>query len=162
MKSLIEELYTPQECRIIQEFFSEENEIKETIVQAIGSKLIIEKDKILMSNPIDILYIVCLQARFADSEEECNRVALAIYQHFNKPQKILPMISEDFGLVFATKALIALSFHLQALEHRWKYKGAPTPAYYRKISKATFEIHGQKDVADHHEQWEMFLGEMFV
>ena len=44
MKSLIEELYTPQECRIIQEFFSEENEIKETIVQAIGSKLIIEKN----------------------------------------------------------------------------------------------------------------------
>jgi len=45
MKSLIEELYTPQECGIIQEFFSEEDEIKETIVQAIGSKLIIKKIK---------------------------------------------------------------------------------------------------------------------
>ena len=162
MKSLIEELYAPQECRIIQEFFSEKDKIKETIVQAIGSKLIIEKNKILTSNPIDILYIICLQATFADSEEECNRVALTVHQYFNRPQKILPMISEDFGLAFATKALIALSFHLQALEHRWKYKGAPTPAYYRKTSKAIFEINGQKDVAEHHEQWETFLGEMFI
>lgn len=162
MKSLIEELYTPQECRIIQEFFSEEDEIKETIMQAIGSKIIIEKDKILISKPIDILFIVCLQAKFASSEEECNRVALSVYQYFNKPQKILPMLSEDFGLIFATKAFIALSFHPQALEHRWKYKGAPTPAFYRKISKAIFEAHGQKDIAGHHEQWETFLGEMFV
>ena len=162
MKSLIEELYTPQECRIIQEFFSEENEIKETIMQAIGSKIIIEKDKILVSKPIDILFIVCLQAKFASSEEECNRVALSVHQYFNKPQKILPMLSEDFGLIFATKAFIALSFHPQALEHRWKHKGAPTPAFYRKISKAIFEAHGQEDIAGHHEQWETFLGEMFV
>ena len=110
MKSLIEELYTSQECRIIQEFFSEEDEIKETIIQAIGSKIIIEKDKILVSKPIDILFIVCLQAKFASSEEECNRVALSVHQYFNKPQKILPMLSEDFGLIFATKAFIALSF----------------------------------------------------
>ena len=162
MKSLIEELYTPRECEIIQEFFYEEDSLRETIVKAIGNKLIIEKDKILISKPIDILYIACLQANFADSDEECNRVALTVYQYFNKPQKIIPMISEDFGLAFATKTLIALSFHLQALEHRWKYKGAPTPAFYRKVSKATFEIHGQKDVADHHEKWEEFLGEMFV
>ena len=162
MTTLIEELYTPQECIIIKEFFNQEDDLKSVIVEAIGTKIILEKDKILLSKPLDIIYMVCLTAKFASSEEECHRVAITVFQHFNKPKMSLPMISEDFGLIFATKTLIALSFHLKALEHRWKYKGAPTPEYYRKISKATFEIHGQQDIAAHHEQWEGFLGELFI
>lgn len=105
MKPLIEELYTPQECRIIQEFFSEEDEIKETIMQAIGSKIIIEKDKILVSKPIDILYIVCLQAKFASSEEECNRVALTVHQYFNKPQKFFQCFQKILGWFLLPKLL---------------------------------------------------------
>lgn len=162
MKSLIEELYTPRECKIIQNFFTEEISLKQNIVEALGTKIFLEKNKILRSKPIDILYIICLQAKFANSVDECSTVALAIHQYFNKPEKVLPRMSEDFGLVFANKTLIALSFHLQALEHRWKHKGAPTPAYYRNISKAVFKTHGQKHISDHHEQWEIFLSEMFV
>ena len=162
MITLIEELYTPQERIIIKEFFNQDEELKSAIVEAIGTKIILEKDKILLSKPLDILYMVCLTAKFASSEEECHRVAITVYQHFNKPKISLPMVSEGTDLAFATKTLIALSFHIKALEHRWKYHGAPTPEFYRKISKATFEIHGQRDIAVHHEQWEGFLGEMFV
>lgn len=160
---LIEELYTQKECDIIRELFSSEPETtKDLILQAIGSKVVIDKDKILLSNPLDLLYMVCSTAKFADSEDECQRVALTVYEYFNKPKNILPMVSEDVGLEFATKALIALTFYLKAMEHRWKHHGAPAPAFYRQISKATFEIHGQSDIAAHHEQWENFLGEMFV
>jgi len=162
MKCLLEELYTPNECKIIQEFFSKEETLKQTIVEAISTKIILEKDKILVSKPLDILYIICLRAEFATSEEECLRVATTVYQHFDKPQRPLPMITEDFGLSFANKTLIALSFFASALEHRWKYHGAPLPAFYRNISKNTFNAYGQPDIASHHEQWEGFLGEMFV
>ena len=128
----------------------------------IGSKIVIEKDKILLSNPIDILYLVCLTSKFASSDDECHRVAMTVHQYFSKPKLALPMLSEDQGLTFATKTLIALSFFAKALEHRWRHHGAPTPAFYRKISKATFANHGQEDIAAHHEQWEGFLGELFV
>lgn len=160
---LIEELYTQKECDAIRELFSNEPETtRDLILQAIGSRVVIDKDKILLSNPIDLLYMVCITAKFADSEDECQRIALMVHQYFNKPKNVLPMLSEDVGLNFATKALIALTFHLKAMEHRWKYHGAPTPAFYRKMSKATFDLHGQSDIASHHEQWENFLGEMFV
>jgi hypothetical protein len=160
---LIEELYTQKECDIIRELFSSEPETtKDLILQAISSKVIIDKDKILLSNPLDLLYMVCSTAKFADSEDECQRIALIVYQYFSKPKNVLPMVSEDVGLNFATKTLIALTFYLKAMEHRWKHHGAPTPAFYRKISKATFELHGQSDIATHHEQWENFLSEMFV
>ncbi len=162
MKSLLEELYAPQECKIIQKFFSNEETLKEIIVQAVGTKIILEKDKILLSKPLDILYVICLHAKFATSEDECLRIATTVYQHMNKPQKPLPMLTEDFGLIFANKTLIALSFFAGALEHRWKYHGAPMPAFYRKISKNIFDNSGQPDIASHHEQWEGFLGEMFV
>ena len=162
MKSLLEELYTPNECKIIQDFFTKEETLKQTIVNAVGTKLILEKDKILISNPLDILYVICLHAEFATSEDECLRVAPTIYQHFGKTQKPLPMLTEDFGLAFANKTLIALSFFANALEHRWKYHAAPMPSFYRKISKNIFDINGQPDIASHHEQWEGFLGEMFV
>ena len=161
MAILIEELYSEKECKIIKEFFGEDS-LKKTILNAIGTKIVIEKDKILTSNPLDILYLVCLTSKFASSDEECHRIAITIHQYFNKPKFILPMLTEDQGLAFASKTLIALSFHSKAMEHRWKHHGAPTPAFYRKISKATYESAGQSDIADHHEQWELFLGELFV
>ena len=45
MSILIEELYSEKECEIIKEFFQEDS-LKKTILNAIGSKIVIEKDKI--------------------------------------------------------------------------------------------------------------------
>ena len=161
MSILIEELYSDKECEIIKEFFQEDS-LKKTILNAIGTKIVIEKDKILTSKPLDILYLICLTSKFASSDEECHAIAITVYQYFDKPKFILPLLTEDHGLVFASKTLIALSFHSKAMEHRWKHHGAPAPAFYRRISKATFQSAGQTNIANHHEQWESFLGEMFV
>lgn len=159
---LIEQLYTSEECEIIRSLYTEDPSSKNSIRQAIGSKLITSTDKIITSKPIDVLCLICLTAKFASSEDECHRVAITIYQYHNKTSEIIPSIVSDEGLKLANKTLIALSFHAKALEHRWKCHGAPTPSYYRTISKATFKMHGQQDIASHHEQWEGFLGEMFV
>ena len=106
--------------------------------------------------------MICLTAKFADSEDECNRVAITIYQYHDKTKETIPSIISDEGLGFASKCLIALSFHPQALEKRWKYHAAPKPDFYRQLSKTTYKRFGQEDIASHHEQWEAFLGEVLV
>ena len=164
MSTLIEELYTKSECEHIKKLFLEDTSIRDHIKKAIGSKIVLEKDnKILVSNSLDIIYLVCLTSEFASSDDECHRIAITIHQFLrltNEP--ILPYIHIDQGMVFACKTLLALSFWSKALERRWKYHGAPSPKYYRQISKHIFNTHGQKDISVHHEQWEGFLGELFV
>jgi hypothetical protein len=162
MVTLIEELYSDKEASSIKRLFQQDEQLRESILEAIGNKVSLDNHKILTSRPIDILYIVCLTAKFADSEDECFRVAISVFQHFTNTKNILPQLSEDRGLAFATKTLIALSFHFPALKKKWQQRGAPSPDYYRQISKAVFSIHGQEDLASHHEQWEGFLGEFFV
>jgi hypothetical protein len=162
MVNLIDELYTAKEGSSIKSLFLEDPDLKKSILDAIGSKVFLDKHKILLSKPIDIIYIVCLMSKFASSEDECFRVAVSIFQHFTNTKNILPMMSEDKGLLFATKTLISLSFHLPALKKRWEFHGAPSPDYYRQISKTVFCIYGQEDLAEHHEQWENFLSEFFI
>lgn len=159
---LIEQLYTSKECEIIRSLYKEDPSSKNSIREAIGSKLITSSDKIITSKPIDALCLICLTAKFADSEDECYRVAVTVYQYHDKTNETIPSIVSDEGLKLANKTLIALSFHPQALERRWKYHGAPSPSYYRRVSKLMFQRHEQNDIASHHEQWEAFLGEVMV
>lgn len=161
--SLITELYTPSECTVIRELCLEEDvKIKNLIKEAIGNKIILSQETILTSKPIDILFLICLNAKFATSEDECHRVAMTLYQYYNKPHNIIPLISEDIGLVLANKVLVSLSFYAEALNKRWKYHGAPSPDFYRTVSVTIFNRNGQKDIAEHHKKWESFLGELFV
>lgn len=162
MSVLIEELYTAEECKTIREFYQKDEGVRGALREAIGTKIILEKDKILTSKPLDIICLICLTSKFASSEDECHRVAVTIYQYIDRPNNFLPYITEDKGLSFANKVLITLSFCAKALEERWKRHGAPKPDYYRKASKLVFKQHGQQDIAAHHEQWEGFIGELFV
>jgi hypothetical protein len=160
--ALIEELYSEQECKIIKDLFLEDSSSRLSLREAIGNKIILEKEKILSTNALDALYLICLTAKFAASEDECHRVAITIYQFLDKPLDVIPSLIEDEGLKLASKTLMALSFRVKALEKRWKYHGAPSPSFYRQVSKTIFIRHGQKDLAAHHEQWEGFLGELLI
>jgi hypothetical protein len=159
---LIEQLYDAKNCKALRDLFENDPSTRPTIKQAIGTKLITSNNKIITSNAIDALFMICLTAKFADSEDECNRIAITIYQYHNKVANIFPSIVSDNGLVFANKCLIALSFHPRALEKRWRHHAAPKPNFYRQLSKAVYEMHDQKDIATHHEQWEAFLSEVLV
>ena len=160
--ALIEELYSGKDCEAIKRLFLEDSSSRLSLREAIGNKIVLEKDKILTTNPLDIICLLCLTAKFASSEDECHRVAITVYQFYDKPNDVLPSIVSDEGLQFASKALTALAFRVKALEKKWKYHGAPSPNFYRQVSKTVFNTHGQKDIAAHHEQWEGFLGELFV
>lgn len=162
MSSLIEELYTDKECDSIKNLFKEDLSVKNLIKRAIGDKIILNNDIFLTSSPLDIIYLICLNSKFAVSDDECHRVAITVYQYIESVDNNLPSIVSDRGLQFASKTLIALSFWSKAVERRWRYHGAPSPKYYRDISKQIFTSHGQADIATHHEQWEGFLGEIFV
>ena len=158
---LIEQLYSPEQCQAIKRLYKQDSSTHRLIRDAIGTKLITE-DKVITSKPIDVVCLMCLTSKFASSDDECHRVAITVYQYYDKPNNLLPSITEDFGLEFAYKTLIALSFQAKAMEKRWKYHGAPSPKYYRQASKVTFCKYGQDDIAAHHEQWEGFLGELFI
>ena len=160
--ALIEELYGEKDCGTIKELFLEDLSSRISLREAIGNKIILEKEKILTTNPLDIIYLICLTSKFASSEDECHRVAITVYQFLNKPKEPLPSLIDDDGLELASKTLISLSFRIKAMEKRWKYHGAPSPSFYRQISKTIFKTHEQEDIAAHHEQWEGFLGELFV
>ena len=164
MSSLIEELYNSRECEHIKKLFKDDVSVHNIIKKAIGEKIILTHEKkILTSNSLDIIYLICLTSNFATSDDECNRVAITIHQYIKcTDDLILPYLHLDYGLVFASKTLLALSFWAKALEHRWRYHGAPSPKYYRQISKHIFKTHGQEDISLHHEQWEAFLGELFI
>jgi hypothetical protein len=161
-QALIEQLYEQSQCEALKKLFLEDKTTHKLIQEAIGAKLITAQDKIITTKSIDALYMICLAAKFADSEDECYRVAITIYQYHNKPNSIFPSLIEDLGLKFATKTLIALTFHKQALEKRWKYHGAPSPSFYRNLSKRIFSTYGQADISEHHEQWESFLSEVLI
>ena len=161
-KSLVDQLYDLKNSEALKALYETDLSSRPSIKQAIGSKLITDSSKIIVSNAIDALFMICLTAKFADSEDECNRVAITIYQYHDKTNEIIPSLISDQGLLFASKCLISLSFHPQALEKRWKYHGAPKPDFYRQLSKTVYNTFDQKDIAAHHEQWEMFLGEVLV
>lgn len=163
MSTLIEELYTLPECEIIKSMYSTESEdVKKTIVGAIGTKAAVDKTKILTTNSLDVVYMICLTSKFANSIDECHWVAITVHQHFASSCSVIPMFLEDTSLVFATKAFLALSFYAKILESRQQRKGAPSPAFYRQTSKSILASCGRQDVVSHYEQWEAFLGEMFV
>lgn len=162
IKSLIDHLYDEKNASALKELYKNDNSCRAAIKKAISSKLITDNSKIITSNAIDVFFVACLSAKFADSEDECNRVAITIYQYFDKTKETIPSMVEDRGLVFSSKCLVSLSFYPQAMERRWKYHGAPKPDFYRQLSKKVYMIYNQKDIAAHHEQWETFLGEIFV
>jgi hypothetical protein len=160
VNALIDELYQPDDCNKIRSFYKEDTSLHTALRQAIGEQITLKSDKLLFSNPMDIICLVCLTAKFASSEDECNRVGITVCQMF-KELDPLPYIHRDEPLTLANKTLISLSFFYKALELRWKRYAAPSPQCYRNISKSTFRKNKQPDIAAHHEKWEGFLGEMF-
>jgi hypothetical protein len=158
--ALIDELYDSNQTEYIKKLYTSDVASRDAIMKAIGSK-IVESDKILVSNPVDILSLICCTAPFASSKEECQKVAIIVYKglQYENP---LPYIMDDHGFVLAEKTLTALSFFKNAMEHRCRYKGAPSVEFYRGASIIMFRRHNEDAIADHHIYWENFLSEIFI
>ena len=161
MNALIDELYDTEDCKRVRDFYKSDNSLHSALRQAIGEQITLKSDKFLASNPIDVVCLVCLTARFASSEDECHRVAITVCQMINEPNP-LPYLHRDDMLTLASKTLISLSFFYKALEHRFLRHGAPSPRFYRETSKSIYKGNKQPDIAAHHEKWEGFLGELFI
>ena len=158
--SLIEELYSSQAVDLIRDLYREDIDSQVCFYKAFGDKILQNKEKILLSRPLDIFLFICSTANFASSVEETNQVAIIVYKRINEKTP-LPYILDDRGLDLAEKTLVALSFFYPALIKRWK-KGGPHPDFYRSYSKKIFNSQGYSEIAEHHEQWENFFVEFFV
>ena len=157
---LIEELYNAKAVSLIRDLYYEDTNAKDSFYKAFGDKIIQSRDKILLSEPLNILMFICATAPFSSSEEESQQVAIIIHNRL-KQNNPLPYVLDDRGMDLAEKCLVSLSFFYPAMLKRWK-KGAPSPDFYRTHSKRLFEAGGHKDIAEHHEKWENFFSEFFV
>jgi hypothetical protein len=80
VNALIDELYDPGDCNKIRSFYKEDNSLHTALRQAIGEQITLKSDKFLSTNPIDVICLVCLTAKFASSEDECHRVGVTVSQ----------------------------------------------------------------------------------
>ena len=157
---LIEELYTPKAAHFIRDLYHSDPSARESFYEAFGNKILQSREKILSSDPLNILMFICSTAKFSSSSEESQHVAIIVYKRI-KQENPLPYVLDDKGIDLAEKSLVALSFFKPALISRWK-KGAPHPEFYRNCSKKMFKSEGFSEIADHHEQWENFFSEFFI
>lgn len=160
-KSLIEELYDEESINLIRSLYSDDPTARQSLYQAIGLRIIEKNDIFLTAKPLDVLSLICMTASFADSETECQEVAVIFYRRL-LDENPLPYLMDDHGFLLAEKTLVALSLYPKAMEKRWKYHGAPKPDFYRKASKLLFSKNGHDSISEHHEKWEGFFSEMFL
>jgi hypothetical protein len=158
---LIDELYDDKDLKWIKQIYSEDPSSRESLYKAFGNKIIEKQDTFLNSKPLDILCLICMTAPFAEDKEECHTVGIIIHKGL-KQENPLPYVLDDHGFLLAEKTLVALSFFRSAMDYRAKYKGAPPSSFYRNASKLLFIKNGHNNIADHHEQWENFLSEIFI
>jgi hypothetical protein len=159
--SLIEQLYDEKSVELIRAIYSEDLSSRQLLFKAFGQKIIEKQETFLIAKPLDLLSLMCMTASFADSPDECQEVAIIFFKRLNDSSP-LPYISDDQGILLAEKTLVSLSLYAKAMEKRWKYKGAPSPNFYREASKLIFKKNNQKSIADHHEKWECFFSEIFI
>lgn len=159
--SLIEQLYDKKSIDLIKSIYCEDESSRDALFKAIGEKIIESQEIFLIAKPLDILSLICMTASFASSKEECQQVAIIISKRIND-ENPLPYILDDNGLLLAEKTLVSLAFYSEAMEKRWKYKGAPKPSFYRDCSKLIFKKNNLDYIADNHEKWESFLSEFFI
>lgn len=158
--TLIEELYSSKAVDLIRDLYHEDEDVRQTFYQAFGNKILQSQNKILLSEPLNILMFICSTAPFSSSEKESQQVAIIVHKRI-KENNPLPYFMDDRGIDLAEKSLVALSFFYPAMVKRWK-KGGPAPEFYRNCSKRNFQAEGYSEIADHHEQWEGFFSEFFV
>jgi hypothetical protein len=158
--TLIEELYSSKAVSLIQDLYSDDPSSRSTFYQTFGHKILESREKILLSEPLNILMFICSTASFSSSPEESQQVAIITYKRFGEANP-LPYVLDDRGITLAEKCLVSLSFFYPAMVKRWK-KGGPSPEFYRDYSKRIFESEGYYEIAEHHEQWERFFTEFFV
>lgn len=159
--SLIEQLYDDKSVEVIRAIYSEDVSSRQMLFRAFGQKIIEKQETFLIAKPLDLLSLICMTASFADSDEECQDVAVIFFKRLNDSNP-LPYISEDAGILLAEKTLVSLSLYPKAMERRWKYKGAPSPSFYREASKLVFKKNEKDSIAKNHEKWELFFSEIFV
>jgi len=108
--------------------------------------------------PFDFALCVCSTFKGADSEEEVLVVARMICAVIRMPEP-LPSLFETHKPAFCSKTMVSLALFYDYMVKRTERRGAPSPAYYREVAKTKLRGCGCAAVADHHEQWERFLGE---
>lgn len=158
---IINQIYDENSAKLIDFLYKNDIPSRTIFLKTFGQRIIEKQEDFINAKPLDILSLICMTASFADSKEECHEVAIIFFKRL-KDSNPLPYLTDGQNFLFAEKTLVALSIYKSAMEKRWSYRGAPSPKYYRSISKLIFEKNGKNSIANHHEMWENFFSEIFI
>lgn len=161
MEQLINEIIPPSK-RASALALLNNPDTQKLVRQSIGNMLM--DNGLVASDPLDQLLLIISKANFADTEDECMIVTSIIYQYIQNPKGncVLPKIHLHRGIDLAGRCLVSLSLFYQAMERIHQRHGAPSPHFYRQVGIKTFSQNHQKEIAEHFQSWETFLGEMFI
>ncbi len=111
-----------------------------------------------------VVSAICLGFPGASEESEPLVVA-AMFSRAVREQQILPLASEDKGMMLCAKTLVSLSIFMPAMLGRWKRRGTPKPGFYRTLSVGILRrgpTAAHRALGTHHQAWENFLHEQFA
>ena len=159
-KSIIDCIYTENECGFLRELFNEEEQYRDHIIRSVGDKLVSTRD-FLTKKSLDVLYVICCSNKFTDLQESY-KVACIIHAYIGDSNYTEPDITEEFNIILAEKVFVSLCFFKQHLNYKHRYKYKPSPEFYRKVAIKIFNKTGHEDIALHFTQWEDFFSERFI
>ena len=118
------------------------------------------KDILPFRSHEELLPIIAM-APFSHSDED-NMIIVSIVAWGSDKTNVLPYVSEYQGKELAYRCLLSLALFKEAIEYRRQRHGAPGVKYYRVTGQNEFYKLNMNSIGDHFEQWECFLGEVFV
>ena len=159
MDALIDKLFLQSQANAIRKLW-EDVDSRLLIQKEIGKKLLDHAD-IISDLPLTQLMFITSLSNFADSEQECYNIASIIHWGIHKID-LMPKVTEHKGQELAYRCLICLSLFKGYMIMRCEHYGYPSPSFYRNAGIGSFKQIGMADIGDHFNQWESFIGEVFV
>lgn len=159
MPAFIEQLFSKKDVQLIRSLW-EDQSVRSLLQKEIGKKLI-DQNKIVSGPPLTQIMLVVSLSPFAESDKECNDISCIIFWGIDKAD-IFPLITEHKNKELAYRCLLSTSLFKEHMDKKWKYHGAPSTDFYRKVGIQTFKNIGMEDIGNHFDQWGSFINEMFI
>ena len=136
MAALIDRLFIKSQADAIRTLW--EDTSSRSLIKREIAKTLLDSEQIIEEAPLTQLMFIVSLSPFADSENECTHVAEIIYWGIHRTD-IIPMVTEHNGKDLAYRCLICLGMFRPAMYRRYKYHGAPSPDFYRRVGEKSFE-----------------------
>jgi|TARA_Y100000310_G_scaffold345607_1_gene467217 hypothetical protein len=170
--SLVEKVFLDGGDETLNKLLKDED-VKKLILKEVAKELP-DYEGIITKYPNEQIMAIVLDQSFADMDE-CFYVGNMIIRYMKKglqldkkiseekktSSDILPSLVYQKGIELAEKGFIGLCFFYECLEHKSNRHGAPSPEYFKSVSKTIFVQEGWPTLASNIDNWQDCLHYQF-